>query len=157
MSPMRILVAVDLSPASEALVRFAARLAARVDGELLLMHVYGADEAVAVQHEAGLCLDRFLEHLRGELGYLLGRTGEGPGRARIVIAEGAPVDAILDRAAQDDVQMIVVGTHGRTGFSRLLMGSVAEGVLRRARCPVVVMPYSAVADREPELAAQART
>jgi nucleotide-binding universal stress UspA family protein len=95
--------------------------------------------------------------VRGEIGYLLARAGGDPRRARIVIAEGVPVDAILDRASADRVDMIVVGTHGRTGIPRLLMGSVAEGVLRRASCPVVVVPYSALAAREREPAAPAGT
>lgn len=155
---MRILVAVDLSDVSEALVRVAMRLAERDPGaELVLMHVYGADEAMVAQQEAGLQLDRFLEHMRGEIGYLLARTGGDPHRARLVIAEGEPVDAILERASYDRVDMIVVGTRGRTGIPRLLMGSVAEGVLRRASCPVVVVPYSALAAREREPAALAHT
>jgi nucleotide-binding universal stress UspA family protein len=154
---MRILVAVDLSVASDALVRFAARLAAHGDGELIAMHVYSEADAHTARQEAGLSLDRFLDHVRGELGYLLARAGAGARPARIVIAEGAPVDAIVDRASQDDVDMIIVGTHGRTGISRLLLGSVAEGVLRRAPCPVVVVPYRILVGLPPEPAASART
>jgi nucleotide-binding universal stress UspA family protein len=72
-----------------------------------------------------------------------------------VLSEGEPVDAILGRASGDDVDMIVMGTHGRTGLSRLFVGSVAEGVLRRASRPVVVVPYSVLVGREIEPAARA--
>ncbi|MDR7418654.1 MAG: universal stress protein [Armatimonadota bacterium] len=154
---MRILVALDLSVASEALLRFAARLADQIGGELIAMHVYAETDAQAAQQEAGLSLDRFLEHLRAEVGYLLGRAGADARRTRIVIADGAPVDAILERASRDDVDMVVMGTHGRTGISRLLMGSVAEGVLRRAPCPVVVVPYGILVGLVPGSAGRART
>jgi nucleotide-binding universal stress UspA family protein len=149
---MRILVAVDLSPASEALVEFATRLASRVRAELVLIHVYSVEDAQAAQQEAGLYLDRFLEHLRGEVGYLVSKAGTNVRQVRIVIAEGSPVDAILQRASEDDVEMIVMGTHGRTGLPRLLVGSVAEGVLRRAPCPVIVVPYRKLVRSQQEVA-----
>lgn len=50
---------------------------------------------------------------------------------------GEPADAIVELAENEDVDLIVMGTHGRSGFSRLLMGSVAEAVVRRAPCPVL--------------------
>jgi nucleotide-binding universal stress UspA family protein len=53
--------------------------------------------------------------------------------------EGDVVQAILDTARKEDCGLIVLGTHGRTGLARLLMGSVAEGVLRRASCPVLAV------------------
>jgi nucleotide-binding universal stress UspA family protein len=56
-----------------------------------------------------------------------------------VIAEGDPVTEILRVAAEERADFIVLGTHGRTGLQRLLMGSVAENVTRRARCPVVAV------------------
>jgi nucleotide-binding universal stress UspA family protein len=152
---MRVLVALDLSVASEELVRFATRLVGWGDGELVLMHVYGPEDAETARREAGLYLDRFLEHLRGEIGYLAARAGADPRQVRVVLSEGEPVDAILGRASGDDVDMIVMGTHGRTGLSRLFVGSVAEGVLRRASRPVVVVPYSVLVGREIEPAARA--
>jgi nucleotide-binding universal stress UspA family protein len=56
-----------------------------------------------------------------------------------VIAEGDPVSQILRVAAEEHADFIVLGTHGRTGLSRLLMGSVAENVIRNAMCPVVAV------------------
>lgn len=138
---MRILVAVDLSQVSGALVGFATRLAARIGGELTVLHAYTAGDAAVALQDAGLSIDQFVEHLHGEALRLLREGGAEAGRFRIAIVEGNPVEAILERAAQDQADVIVVGTHGRTGLRRLLIGSVAEGVLRRAPCPVVVVPY----------------
>jgi nucleotide-binding universal stress UspA family protein len=56
-----------------------------------------------------------------------------------VIAEGDPVSQILRVAAEEHADFVVLGTHGRTGLSRLLMGSVAENVIRKAMCPVVAV------------------
>ena len=59
---------------------------------------------------------------------------------------GAPLSqrerAICDYAVKHDVDLIVIGTHGRTGVSRLLIGSVAEKVVRHASCPVLVVPHA---------------
>ena len=51
---------------------------------------------------------------------------------------GEPADAVVRSAEEDDVDLIVLGSHGRTGLSRLLMGSVAEAIVRKAHCPVLV-------------------
>jgi nucleotide-binding universal stress UspA family protein len=57
---------------------------------------------------------------------------------------GDPAEAIIQLAEADNVDMIVMGTHGRTGLTRLLMGSVAEAVVRRAKCPVLTVKQPAV-------------
>ncbi len=70
---------------------------------------------------------------------------------------GIAAEQILKAADDPDVQMIVMGSHGRTGLGRLLMGSVAETVLRRAHCPVlVVKPPRATCATQPDVAAAAK-
>lgn len=56
-----------------------------------------------------------------------------------IVAEGKPADEVVRLAADGKADVIVIGTHGRTGLTRLLMGSVAEQVLRKASCPVVTV------------------
>ena len=56
---------------------------------------------------------------------------------------GDPATAIVETAEKEDADMIVLGTHGRTGLTRLLMGSVAEAVVRRANCPVLTIKQAA--------------
>lgn len=59
------------------------------------------------------------------------------------VADGNPADEILDRARTRNSDLIVMGTHGRAGFARLLLGSVTEKVLRKATCPVLTVPRRA--------------
>ena len=77
-------------------------------------------------------LDRQVARLR-ERGY----------SARSVAADGSPVEGILRTAEQQRADQIILTTHGRSGLARVFMGSVAEGVLRRAECPVLIIPSSA--------------
>ncbi|MDR7484067.1 MAG: universal stress protein [Armatimonadota bacterium] len=151
---MRVLVALDLSPTSAALAEFAVRLAHQSGGALTALHAYTADEATRAWREAGLHLDRFIDHLRAEMAYLLARTGVEAGRVKVVVVQGDPAEAILEQASAG-ADLIVVGTHGRTGLPRLLMGSVAEAVVRRAPCPVVVVPYAILARRVDDFVARA--
>lgn len=149
---MRILVPVDLEPESGTLLRFATHLAFRVGGELTVLHVYTREAATAALREAGLFLDLYVGRLRSELSYLLAQAGAAGRNDRIEVIEGHPVDVILSRARQMKAGLIVMRTHQRTGLSRLLMGSVAEGVLRQAPCGVVLVPDQRVADRPREAA-----
>ena len=61
------------------------------------------------------------------------------------VRDGDAAEEILREAEEAKANLIVIGTHGRTGLGRLLMGSVAEAVLRRARCPVLTVKSPAVA------------
>jgi nucleotide-binding universal stress UspA family protein len=107
---------------------------------------------MAALREAGLFLDLYVGRLRSELSYLLTQAG-GVGRHdRIEVIEGQPVEAIVARARQLRADLIVMGTHQRRGLSRLLMGSVAEGVVRRAPCPVILAPDQTVLYRPREVA-----
>jgi nucleotide-binding universal stress UspA family protein len=60
-------------------------------------------------------------------------------RVETHLREGTPTDEILRLADEIDCDLIVIGTHGRTGLERVLMGSVAEAVMRRSRCPVLTV------------------
>ena len=68
------------------------------------------------------------------------------------LADGVAVTEIVGEAEKSHCDLIVMGTHGFTGLSRLLMGSVAEGVLRRAPCPVLTVKEPMPAMREKEAA-----
>ncbi len=70
------------------------------------------------------------------------RRAEGPDLKYPVdtlLRRGFAPEAIMETAEERDADLIVMGTHGRTGLSRLLMGSVAENVLPRASCPVLIV------------------
>lgn len=92
------------------------------------------------------------ENYQAELREKLRRlnAGEIGVRVRHRLVEGQPVDEILRLAKETGCDLIVMGTHGRTGLGRMLMGSVAEKVVRTASCPVVtVREPSPVAERGP--------
>jgi nucleotide-binding universal stress UspA family protein len=72
-------------------------------------------------------------------------TAKAPGDIEMAVDEGNPVGLILSHAASLPADLIVMGTHGRSGFDRVALGSVAEKVLRKAGCPVVTVPPPVIA------------
>jgi nucleotide-binding universal stress UspA family protein len=70
--------------------------------------------------------------------------------------KGSPVVEILTFAEEENIDLIVMASHGRTGLSRLLMGSIAEGVMRRAHCPVLIVKQPA-GQREPAVSATSQS
>ena len=138
----RILVAVDLGETTEGTCATAAELARALGAELVFLHVYDVSSFEELQREApSLYLDQVLENLRMQIRSKLGQLEEAPARFRVeVVPDGPVAQAILDAAERYGADLIVMGTHGRTGLPRVLLGSVAETVLRRASVPVLVVP-----------------
>ena len=66
------------------------------------------------------------------------------------VVDGSPASAVLEHAEKLGAELIVVGTHGRTGLSRLALGSVAEHVVRSAGCPVLVVRAGSVPATQPK-------
>jgi nucleotide-binding universal stress UspA family protein len=81
------------------------------------------------------------ENIEAELREKLNRLHPENGTVRVThrLVEGAPVEEILHMAKETGCDVIVMGTHGRTGVGRVLLGSVAEGVVRKAPCPVLTI------------------
>jgi nucleotide-binding universal stress UspA family protein len=142
----RVLVPTDFSDSAEAALRMAIAVAAdREPAEIVLLHVQGAvepnyDEELGVLEPERLMA--MLKMLQAEYAIKAAVPVEE------VVVHGEPVEAILQYADERAVDLIVMGTHGRSGIAHLLMGSVAEGVLRRAACPV--MTIKGVPDPAPE-------
>lgn len=131
-----ILFPTDFSTASDSALTHACALAQQSEARLLILHVeepplaYGGGELYYGLPEP--TSDRIVKMLEAIQ----------PSDPRVVVEHrlsmGDPAGEIVRVATQEHVESIVLGTHGRTGFSRLLMGSVAEAVVRRAPCPVLV-------------------
>jgi nucleotide-binding universal stress UspA family protein len=119
---IRILVAIDFSPASARALEVARRWQERFSAEQHLVHVVPAPTGSPVT--GGVATE--LDDLRR-----LGAAGE------CHLVAGEPVAQILALAGRLATDLIVMGSHGNTGVERLLMGSVAEAVVRRAPCPVL--------------------
>jgi nucleotide-binding universal stress UspA family protein len=148
-----ILHPTDFSKPSEGAFRLAASLARDYGAQLIVFHVappatvYGQ---VAVKIETEAFHAKLWEEFR-QLEKLETRIREVDLKSEI--EEGDPVSAILRKAEGTDCDLIVMGTHGRTGVGRLLMGSVAEQVLRRAPCPVLTVKSPLPEAHVPEEAA----
>jgi nucleotide-binding universal stress UspA family protein len=125
----------DFSERAASAQAVAAALARDYCARLLLLHVAPAPlfhgEVVARRQED------FYEHTRERLQRL--QPEDERLQVDYLLAEGDAVDEILSAAEENTCDLIVLGTHGRTGLGRLLMGSVAEQVLRRAPCPVLTV------------------
>lgn len=130
-----ILHPTDFSESSEFAFRLACALARDYNARLVLLHVIPTPMVVyaggPVPAETWPSVEEVKEHLR----QLEGRAHHVLVESQVL--EGDPVDMILRAAEESNSDVIVMGTHGRTALTRLLMGSVAESVLRKAPCPVL--------------------
>jgi nucleotide-binding universal stress UspA family protein len=140
----RIFCPVDFSDASRAAMEVAADLARRFGAELLLLHAYPIpgytfpDGSVVASPKMMQDLadqaERHLQEWRVEAERLLGAP-----RVSAETAIGEPATEIVQEAMRRGVDLVVMGTHGRTGLEHALMGSIAERVVRRAHCPVLTV------------------
>jgi nucleotide-binding universal stress UspA family protein len=129
----RILVATDFSACSLNALRYAEALARTLGAEIVLLHV----DAVPVAGSDRAAVKRVL--VEGKLALAADQLHDLGLRARTVLRVGAADEEILDAAEKERASLIVVGTHGRNPVVRMLLGSVAERVVRGARCPVLVV------------------
>jgi nucleotide-binding universal stress UspA family protein len=141
----RICCAVDGSEPSRRALQLAAGLAKRLEASLTVLHVHdvpsvGMTEVPAVPPMSRSAFDRDREEARR---LLEAARAEGdaiaPGRVSAELLQGDPAWEIVKYGAEHDCDVIVVGTHGRTGVRRLVVGSVAERILRDATCPVLAV------------------
>jgi nucleotide-binding universal stress UspA family protein len=141
-----ILAPTDFSPASEVGLEYAIDLARQFHARLVLMSAVEVPALMIGPHSYETSM--YLDTLRDELQQTAEkRLAEWAGIARkrtleaqTVLSVGAPHQLILQAAKKFKVDLIVMSTHGRTGVSHLLLGSVAEKVVRTAPCPVLTVP-----------------
>jgi len=140
----RILIATDFSPASRPAFRAAVDLASQGRGRLAIVHVLPSVAPVGVggyvsarmyeemeasaREWAEKRLDRLVEEARG--------SGIA---ARALLLEGSAHEAIARAARKERADVVVIGTHGRTGLERVLVGSVAARIIGTAPCPVLTV------------------
>jgi nucleotide-binding universal stress UspA family protein len=143
----KILVPVDFSPFSEAALGYAGMLADKFGATLHLFHVWEAPaflppETIVGSAETGQTLAALAHQQAFESIDAMARAAKDRGLeiAAREVAFGAPARTIVGHAEQNGHDLIVVGTHGRTGLMHVLLGSVAERVVRFARCPVLTVP-----------------
>lgn len=149
MKPLnRILLGTDFSPGAAAAVRCAGELGRSFGSEILLVHV---DEAAGPSPGQGSDPDHRVAGLARSLGEACAALREAGLRCRRVLSSGDAAVEILRLAVAERCGLIVVGSHGRSDVRGLLLGSVADRVVRRAPLPVLVArhPETVCEDDQP--------
>ena len=136
MAERKILFPTDFSHTGDAALDFATSQARERGAKLLIVHVEEPPAAYGGGEMYYGMPDPATEDLQRMLTAIVPTDRSVPCEHRLVT--GDPATAIQQLAQDEGVELIVMGTHGRTGLLRLLMGSVAEAVVRRASCPVLV-------------------
>jgi len=145
----RILVPVDLSDGSREVIDYAVKIARPFNASVEVVHAWEPPQYVAPdllvaapgwnsQSLEQVAVETATKELAAQV-----NQGDSPGvpvSQKIVVGEAA--STILDLAEQEKCDLIVMGTHGRRGLPRLLLGSVAQKVVARASCPVLTLHLS---------------
>jgi nucleotide-binding universal stress UspA family protein len=139
----RILVAVDESPQAAAALDLAIELAKTLSASIVLLHVIDAGSVAAAATEgAATVIEIEIDELQAAGRELLDATSAQVRSAGVAVEtmlrDGVPAGTIVDTASRANVDLIVIGTHGRHGVARAFLGSCAEGVLRDSPVPVLV-------------------
>ena len=141
----KIIVPVDLDKNTTKLVEYALHIASKFDAEVILLHtvefiVMGEmalgnptydDYNTSRKEAAGKALDKIVQE-----------AADKGQKCTSRVLMGDTVDEILECAKEEHCDMIIMGSHGKRGLEKILLGSVAERVLKNAHCPVLIMnPY----------------
>jgi nucleotide-binding universal stress UspA family protein len=141
----RILVATDFSASADAALAYALKLADQVGATVRLVHVFeDPDASLYSEVYVPMPPEQRAEILADMRRQLTARvTASGHGNITTDVLTGAAARTIVEGATEEHCDLIVMGTHGRHGMAHLLMGSVAERVVRTSVCPVLVVPSQA--------------
>jgi nucleotide-binding universal stress UspA family protein len=135
----KILFPTDFSHTGDAALAMAESLARDNKATIAIVHVVEPPSAYVGEMYYGI-VEPNVDELKRMLSSV--KTSDSRIAVEHSLIEGEPADAICRFAKGHNVDLIVLGTHGRKGISRLLMGSVTEAVVRRAECPVLVVRQS---------------
>ena len=141
-----ILAPIDFSTATEGVIEATCTLARVTQNRILLLHIV---QPPVLTSDYGLALENFQEAVEISEKHSAKRLGEITDDLRLRYPElrvetkqvnGPPIPEILDAALINDAAYIVMGSHGHNAFYDLLVGTTTHGVLRKASCPVVIVP-----------------
>jgi len=139
----RILLPTDFSTYSAAATQYACELAMRFDSELHILHTLEHHLSSTPTFGFGLDLPTFISESKAAAEKKLAGIVDSdwsPGRTVIKgVSEGSPRVEIVRYAREANIDLIVLSTHGRSGLSHVMLGSVAESVVRTAPCPVLTV------------------
>jgi nucleotide-binding universal stress UspA family protein len=139
----RVVCPVDFSPISKGALDHASAIARWYEAELTVLHVtpfmptiFGFPAAVDAAGVAAADADAVVP----ELTAFAAEAAATVSKCQMVVRSGSPPAEILRYATEEEADLVVLGTHGRTGFERFMVGSVTEKILRKAPCPVLSVP-----------------
>ncbi len=142
----RILAPTDFSPSAESALRWAVSLRDAYGAEIVILHVVDLGLAGAASLPTGMAaataFGQLVDALRAEAHEGIAKLAARHPQAKTMIREGTPRTTILDVAKEGGTDLIVMGTHGRTGLAAIFFGSVAEYVVRHSRIPVLTVRQS---------------
>ena len=137
-----VLVPIDFSATADRALAYAIALAQQLHARLTLLHVLDLTPVTMEDMTAGMTAT-LLDDLETDAQHLLQASRERVQRAGLqvesLLVQGTPTQTILDTAGEQGVDLIIMGTHGRTGLAHVFLGSVAEHVVRHGPCPVLVI------------------
>ena len=137
----RILLATDFSRCSEGAEAYACSLAASWGAALMVMSVLEFHPGMNPDYPVNrLYLDELMKEAKKQFIDLKGRAAKRGITVHTSVTPGIPSEAVLAAAKTEDVDLIVVGTKGKTGLEHVLLGSTAERIIRMAPCPVLAVP-----------------
>lgn len=138
----RILAPIDFSESADAVVEWAAHLAEEHGSEIVLLHVYHLPVEFQQVEGAYLPAD-FWTSIKDEASNKLAEHGARLRERGLMVEEitreGYPATVIEEEVGHSRADMVVIGSHGRTGLKHMLLGSIAERVVQRAPCPVLTI------------------
>ncbi len=141
---MNILVAIDLSSASQKILDKSRTLALALPAKVCLLHVTEDDpDFLGHETDSQNTNDKGQQEFPQEHKGLQNEVDEFRKSGidtKGLLAQGHIVDVILQKSKQLEIDIIIVGTHGHGGVHHMIFGSVSEGVLRSSSCPVLVIP-----------------
>lgn len=148
----RILVPTDGSKATERAIRNAVDIASQYDATVHALYVVDASVYSSIEAGADIVIESLQQEGQTAIEEVTARARAAGVETESAVVSGSAHRAILDYADEEAIDLIVMGTHGRTGIDRYLLGSVTEKVVRSADVPVLTVRMSeetAEAESEP--------
>src|SRR5262247_4939360 len=137
-----VLVPIDFSATADRALAYAIALAQQLQARLTLLHVLDLTPVTMEDMTPGMTAT-YLDDLETDAQHLLqaslARVQNAGLQGESLLVQGTPTQTILDTAGEQGVDLIIMGTHGRTGLAHVFLGSVAEHVVRQGPCPVLVV------------------
>jgi nucleotide-binding universal stress UspA family protein len=141
---MKLLVAVDLSESTKKVMKKAGEIATALSASVWLLHVAEPEpDFVGLEVGPQTVRDALSKEFHGEhrqIQEIADRLRKAGLDTTPLLVQGATAETILNMASELNIDMIVVGSHGRGAMYQLLVGSVSEEVLHKSECPILVIP-----------------